>query len=304
MSKRFARDESGFQLIELMVVVTLTIVVMSAVLLLLENFQTTTRANELQNDSQEQARRTLGLMARELRNLASPTNELPEAVERNGPQDLIFLSAAKTKPNLSLNVRNTHRVRYCVGSGRLYRQEHNWTTATASLPAANTCPATATTNGWTTGRVVAQDLSNGTRAVFSYDSTTLTRITEITPRLHIDTTPGASPAETTIETGMYLRNQNRVPTAAFSATASGIEIVLDGSDSSDPEGQVLTYEWLCTSASTPGSGCPKTIGTGPVYHWRPGAGTYGVRLKVTDPAGLTQTSATKSVCLAGIVVSC
>ena len=72
--------------------------------------------NRLQNESQEEATRiTIERLDDQLRNLASPRDSHPAAVEKAEPFDLVFLTVDAVKPVGSLNARNIKRVRYCVG---------------------------------------------------------------------------------------------------------------------------------------------------------------------------------------------
>jgi PKD repeat protein len=79
---------------------------------------------------------------------------------------------------------------------------------------------------------------------------------------------------------------NKPPTAAFSSSVSGLTASLDGSGSTDADGTVAGYAWDFGDGQT-GSG--KTAS-----HGYAAAGTYSVKLTVTDNAGTTGT-VTKSV---------
>ena len=57
---------------------------------------------------------------------------------------------------------------------------------------------------------------NGTRPIFTYNAVGLQDITEVSATLFVDVNPGTTPAETQLGTSVYLRNQNRAPTALFS----------------------------------------------------------------------------------------
>ena len=61
------------------------------------SFQSNAETNARQNDSQQEARASMDGLARELRNLASPTNEQPYAIKRKEPQDLIVQSVADVR---------------------------------------------------------------------------------------------------------------------------------------------------------------------------------------------------------------
>ena len=88
-----------------------------------------------------------------------------------------------------------------------------WTTAAIpAAPSTTACPGT----GWTTTTVVAENVVNGTRPIFTYNAAGLQDITEVSATLYVDVNPGTPPAETELQSSVYLRNQNRKPTALFS----------------------------------------------------------------------------------------
>ncbi|CAH0305279.1 Protease 1 [Arthrobacter sp. Bi26] len=75
---------------------------------------------------------------------------------------------------------------------------------------------------------------------------------------------------------------NRAPVSLIAETVSGLDVVFDGSGSSD-DGSVVSYAW--------DFGDDSLAGTGPtVRHSYGKAGTYTVRLTVTDNAGVEGTS--------------
>jgi PKD repeat protein len=70
---------------------------------------------------------------------------------------------------------------------------------------------------------------------------------------------------------------NAAPTASFTATAQGLTAALDGRASVDRDGSITRYDWSYGDGTT---------GTGAtVTHAYPRAGTYTVRLTVTDATG-------------------
>jgi type II secretory pathway component PulJ len=297
---RLHGEESGFTLVELLLVCALTVVVLGATLTTFSSFQSNAETNVRLNDAQDEARRALDVLTRELRNLASPTNEQPEAVKRASAQDLIVQSVAPTRPLGSLNSRNTQYVRYCYNASqkRVYRQRLTWTTASnPAYPTATSCPGI----GWETTEYVARDVVNDARALFTYNSLTLTSITEIGSTVYVDVNPGRRPAETSIHSSIFLRNQNRVPIARFTAAATtGGKILLNGSESEDPEERALRYSWYDPAVSTT---TPR--GEGIVYEYTPPAlGTRTVYLIVKDPADLQSQAPSQVVCLPGPGVTC
>lgn len=315
--RRVASEESGFTLVEVLLVSVLMIVVMGATLTSLTSMERSGATVERQNDNQEQVRRAVDAVSRELRNMASPTDELPYAIERNGASDLIFQSVARTKPDPSANARNTQRVRYCLDADndRLWRQEQRWIGDPApAMPLATACPATPASGGWDTQTVAAQHVVNDARPVFAYNAVQPKEITEIRAGLFADVTPGRAPGEVELETSVFLRNQNRAPLAEFTAAVSGAAILLNGSQSSDPEQKALDYYWYDETNSSacnplpppevPQVGC---VGEGIVFRYTPPVlqtGPKNVYLVVRDPAGLTHRAPTQPVCLTGVLPLC
>jgi type II secretory pathway pseudopilin PulG len=276
-------SEEGFTLVEVLIAAVLMIIVLGATLTALTSFQKNTATNQRQNDAQDQARSTLDLIARDLRNLASPVLERPEAIDRNLPLDLIVQSEGRGTGG-SLNARNTMRVRFCLGPDRkLYRMTQTWTTAAIpNAPATTDCPGT----GWTTNTVVAENVVNGTRPIFTYNAVGLQDITEVSATLFVDVNPGTTPAETQLETSVYLRNQNRAPTALFSVEVVNTSILLNASESTDPEEKAMIYSWKIDNVAA-GSGI---LLTKPVT-----AGNHTVRLDVSD--GVLLDDETHTICV-------
>jgi len=295
---RAAAAEDGLTLVELLLVLTLSLVVMGATFTTFAQFQQTTGTNQRQNDAQDQVRVGIAGLARELRNLASPTDALPEAVVRADPHDLVFQSVSSSA---------TRRVRYCldVPTRRVWRQIQF---VPFTDPSGSLCPDTA----WGAHRASVENVVNGERPMFSYNAATLTAITEIGASLWVDVNTAAAPAETALQTSVFLRNQNRRPSAAFSAAVAGAGIVLNGSDSADPEGKALEYYWYDSAQSgnlcdplpeeVPQTGC---VGAGIVFSYAPPApGSRTLSLVVRDPAGLTDQAGSQTVCVIGVGVTC
>jgi type II secretory pathway pseudopilin PulG len=293
---RLTREEAGFTLTEVLLVSVLMIVVLGASLSSLNSFQTNAASSERQNDAQQEARRAIDQLARELRNLASPVDYDPDAVKRAESHDLIVQSVGAFRPTGSLNTRNTQYVRYCLDDGGLvHRQSLGWTAALApAVPAGTACPAP----GWGTSEVAANHVVNGDRTLFTYNGTSLTTITEITASLFVDVDPESRPKETTIGTTVFLRNQNRVPVARFSAApTAGGAILLNGAESEDPEERALSYDWYDAAVGR--------VGGGIVFTYTPPApGPRDVYLVVKDPGDLSNQAPTQTVCVPGSGVVC
>jgi len=119
--------------------------------------------------------------------------------------------------------------------------------------------------------------------------------------LYVDLDTGNKPDETVLSSGVYLRNQNQQPTARLTPTASAQGIVLNGSNSTDPEGEPLTYCWYDLSAPTV-SNPPKPCAAGPligtgvtVTDSAPANASRTVWLVVRDPALLSSNTGQQSV---------
>ena len=293
------RSEDGMTLVEVLIVSVLMLIVMGATLTTFNNFERKTRDNQNLNEAQDQTRRALDLLARDLRNLASPTPLLPLAVDVKDPQDLIFQSEGKVKPAGSLNAQNTTRVRYCLNttSKILFRQIQTWTSAAAPAVPASACGAS---GGWNSTLAVSTDVVNGSRPLFTYNAVDNDKVTEVSAQIFVDTTPTRLPAEVDMQTSIFLRNQNRAPTAAFSAVSMpGGAVFLNASESTDPEEKALTFEWYDASLT------PTTkVGEGIVFTYpAPAAGNRQMYLIVRDATLFTQ-SDTKTVCATGPGVTC
>lgn len=283
-------------LVEVLLASVLMLIVLGATLTTFNSFERNVKTNEQQNEAQEQARRAMDLMARDLRNLASPTPNLPLAVDRHEAGDLIFQSEGKEKPAGSLNAQNTTRVRYCVdtvGDG-LYRQIQTWTSAgPPPLPAATACPGP----GWTKTIPVAGEIVNEARPLFSYNAADPSSITEVSAQVFVDVDRERSPKEVSLQSSVFLRNQNRAPTASFSwASMPGGNVFLNASESTDPEEKALGFEWWDMREST-------KVGEGIVLTYKPpAAGWRDIKLIVKDAS--LETSSTESVCANGTGVVC
>jgi prepilin-type N-terminal cleavage/methylation domain-containing protein len=275
---RLVREESGFTLIEMLVAATLLVVVLTATVRPLNAYERTARDNRAQNDAQARARVTLDRMARELRNIAGST----QFVEQAGASDLVFQTVDPLTAPSGTNSMNVERVRYCLNTSTqvLWRQTQTWTTAAPpSVPSSTSCPSSA----WTTQAITADQVTNGSRAVFTYNDTDLTSITLIHSNLYIDVSSNLRPPESLLASGVYLRNQNKAPSASFTATATGNKHVqLNGSGSSDPEGGSLTFKWFDGSTQ---------IGTGQTCDCVALAtGNRTIMVEVSDPSGIFDTA--------------
>ena len=299
-------------LIEVLLASVLSLLVMGASLAAFDGLQGNHKLTQKTNDAQDVARQQTDRLARELRNLASPsqlTSDLsaqPQAVDVAGDYDFVFRVVDDVRPAGSLNVANVKRIRYCLNNTNpanavLWRQTQTWTTAaTPATPSTAACPGT----GWDAGSDV-QYIGNlvnrynaQNRPVFTYNSTDILRVTKVRTSLFVDLDPTTRPTETRLSSGVFLRNQNRVPVADFTATVTADKrLILNGSGSEDPEGMPLKYQWY-VDAPTPLPSCSTTpvpascLGEGVVFEKTglSGGGNHTITLVVKDPAELGGTA--------------
>ena len=286
-------ERGEMSLTGVLVSLVLSLLVTGATLTTFGAFADNRQDLEVRNDAQDRARTAIDRLARELRNLASPTPSQPQAFDAAGPFDLVFKTVDPNPATTGLNAANIKRVRYCLdatnrNSARLVAQTQTWTTADPpAVPSTTACPGT----GWGSTVTLATAVTNRAfdqeRAVFRLDSTVLTDINSVHADLYTDVDTGGGAAETQISTGVFLRNQNRKPIAGFTATPSAQGIVLNGSASYDPEGEPLKYVWY--------DGTEK-VGEGITYVYPAAPGSsHTMQLKVYDPATLEGVSTTQVV---------
>lgn len=316
MSRRLA-GQAGLTIIELLVAMSLSVMILGATVTAFTSLLDEDRIVNEHNEAQESARLAMDRMARQLRNLASPTaltdvkENRPRAVERAGAWDLIARVVDDRPVGTSANTTNVMRVRWCLNAAdrtnaTLWFQTQRWTSALPpAMPADESCPGT----GWDTRTQVATNLVNvrdlgAQRPVFSYDSADLEKVTRVHADVFVDPTPARSPVEARVSSGVILRNQNQYPTAGFTMTVIGTNgtgkvVRLDASTSTDPESQPLKYCWF-VDPPTPTPECKPDDPTWvkPASYRDQGvvtsvnmSGTRRVVLLVEDPAGLTDEEA-------------
>ncbi len=278
-------DERGFTFIELLVVMTLSLVVLSATLLTFTALSDSAHDNNVRLETTEMARDALDNQARQLRNLAKRLNNTP-VLDTVGPYDLIFQTSDPSRT----------WVRYCLdtvhapattGAARLWTQERALVSAAASpVTAAMRADCPSTSADWTTTRVVAEHLTNrrggADRPLFTYrctsgttctsDPATYDQVINVGALTIVDTDGEREIPELRVTSGVYLRNQNQAPVARFVATPASTSgtIVLNASASTDYEGRTLNYYWFigarpavasidCANPAITGSGALRTL---------------------------------------------
>lgn len=287
-------QEDGFTLSELLVGAMLMIIVMTGTLAILDRFTAASSRTNSRVEIQDAARAASRQVSRSLRNLAASPDS-PGVIERSGSYDLVFRMVDRPRADAGANTRNLRRVRYCLDAGnpsqaRLLEQTQRWNFATApSMPPSSACPA----SGWDgTYRVVATRVTNRTggqnRPLWTYSQATTGEVSGVKLNLFMNSEPKRRGREVGLETGVFLRNQNRAPTAAFTATTVGTQhVLLNGSASYDPEGQPLEFHWIVDGVE---------VGRGLVFdYYAPTAGQRSIAVEVVDPGGLVARSAAQTV---------
>jgi prepilin-type N-terminal cleavage/methylation domain-containing protein len=278
------RDERGFTLVELLVGMQLMLIVMFAALMTLEQVTKMGKRNERSVDMQEQARQATREMSRALRNVAAAV-DTADAVVRAQPYDLVVRSVDDTGAASSTNDRRLEWLRYCLDSsdpsrGRIYRQSTG--AAAAAMPTGTACPA----SDWGAARQIADRVTNrangASRPVWSY-RLSVGRVSSVSIALWLDDDPLSAPGETSVTTGVFLRNQNRPPVASFSATPAGVRhVLLNATTSYDPEGQPLDVVWRDGGVQ---------VGDGLIFDYRaPASGARRITLEVKDPSALSDST--------------
>ncbi len=107
-----------------------------------------------------------------------------------------------------------------------------------------------------------------------------------TVKLTVTDDKGATNQTTSSVTVTAAPPANQPPTASFTSSATNLSVAFDASASSDPDGTVASYAWDFGDSGTDTGAKPT--------HVYAAAGTYSVKLTVTDDKGTTGTQ-TKSV---------
>ena len=302
-----ARSEQGFTLVEVLVSILMAGVVFGATLTALDVFQSNNRFDTLRNETQDNARNAIDRLARDLRNVAAPKSEveLPGALEKAEPYAITFQTIdASAVPKGSENATNAMRVRYCLDDSAatnevLWKQVKRWTSAKApEAPSSTACPDN-TAGAWDSSSKLAEHLTNRiggeSRPLFVYGPTGWTetaQIVTVEPTLYLDVNPGHRPGETQLTSLISFRNANRQPTAAFTATEKNGHILLNASQSADPDGLALSYTW--SEGTTEGETVlPSTAQQYETPEPYVSKSTHTFWLKVTDPGGLSATTKQK-----------
>jgi prepilin-type N-terminal cleavage/methylation domain-containing protein len=286
-----ARAEHGFTLIELLVTMTITTIIFGATLSVLDVFQRNNVVDQQRNEVQDNARNTMDQVTRQLRNVAAPSAGSPGALLVTSEYSVIFDTVDSTSSFAwGENKSQTMMVRYCLNDENpenevIWFQAKRWKTLKGeAAPASTTCPDLG--GSWESSRQVVQHVTNRVggekRPMFVYSAATAPQTASMEIDMFLDLRPGHRPGETQLTSGVGLRNGNRPPIAAFTATQINEFIRLDASASNDPDGLALTYKWFKDGAAM--------TSTAQVVEAKETKGAHTYELEVTDPGGLTEKS--------------
>lgn len=307
--------ERGLTLIEMVVAMAISLIVLGSTVVVLTVFLKDTNSDTTRYSTQDSARRLIDRLSRELRNAATPVNNSnPSALsagllEKATSYDIAFVevSAAGTPP--SSDVTNEMQVRYCLDSSNtLWRQATVPSSTYTTLPDTTSCPSTS--SSWVTtssGAPCCVELSdvtneiggNTTRPLFSFSPTGWTstaQIKQVQIDLYVDQNPGKPPGPTEISSGVDLRNELSNPVAAFAVSQTKLNngqtnVLLNGSLSSDANGQTLSYQWYTAGSCPQPSGSVVSTSQQPQLSYPSNSGSQAFLLVVTDTAGLSNCQA-------------
>lgn len=294
---RSARQEHGFTLIEMLVTMVLAAVVFGATLTVLEVFQSNNRRDQLRNETQDNARNAMDRLSRQLRNVIAPTAGSYGALEQASPYSLAFQTIDSSQVAGGQNATNAMRVRYCLNDTSpnneiLWLQVKRWTSEAApALPSSTACPDLSGSD-WDTSSRLVQNVTNESggqnRPLFTYgppSATEVAQIISVEPNIFIDLNPGQKPGETQLTSGVSMRNESRQPIVSFTVTREGLhQEFLNASESHDPDGLALTYQWWDNGTEL--STTSQQFKTGELV----AGSSHTFKLQVTTPGGLTNST--------------
>jgi prepilin-type N-terminal cleavage/methylation domain-containing protein len=302
--------QRGFTMIEMLVALAITMVLMGAVSMLLTTFLRQNNSDSTRDQAQANAQILVDRITHELRSAAAPGGGSTGPLGKAGAYDIAFQTVAPGSAP-SGNPTNQIWVRYCLdGSSTLWRQSTSPSSSastSSSPPDTSACPSTS--SSWVIQgngspccvelADVTNEIGGANRPLFTYGPsgwTAISQIDSVQVNLYVDKQPGNQPGPTDLVSGTYLRNELVAPTARFTISyilnQSTTDVQLNGSASSDPQGQALAYQWY-DSGSCP---APSGVINGATTQSYDAKGytpdtSQTFLLVVTDTAGLTGCSA-------------
>ena len=149
-----------------------------------------------------------------------------QPLERANAKDLVFRAVNSEGAATANNPQNLQRYRYCLGTTtkRLYVQRQTWTGVMPATPGATACPGSGgrrrgrSSRTWSTAAARCSTTSSARSPAATPRQTTVAAADHpitvaVRTTLWVDPDPVHKPAETTLSTRVFLRNQNRPPLA-------------------------------------------------------------------------------------------
>jgi Tfp pilus assembly protein PilW len=287
---------------EMMVAIVVASVVLGAATTLVGGVASLTGTTDRQVIAQENARTAIDTLATQLRNAVGPPGQspvyYPAAGSSGGTTEVVFYA-----PNPSANTTNNPRglqwIRYCldysnVSNETLWFQTAAYDSTQSVPPLTTTCPSAS----WTTQRSVATNVVNRAATpvttLFTQGSDSSGVIHDMQVRLLVQ---GDSKRQVTpVTSSIDFRNAKSGPSAVVTCQVQNGHAVCDGSKSTDPDGEALSFKWGRQCCSSSYSTSDTRWETGQTsYLFDSGSlasGTHKVWVRVGDASGLTTDAST------------
>ncbi len=246
-------SEAGFTLVELIVVMSLSMVVLFGVFTMFDSFSSDSARQLRVTDANDQARRVVDDAVRDLRHAS--------AIVRNGANDLVYSVADPTS--------GSRAQRICLSSaGDVYVAR-----ATPAAAPDTACPTAA--SGWTSAKLASRPSANtAADPIFRYDTTDATKVKAVGITLSLDTS-GAG-------------KTNRPSTLRSSAVVRRVASILQFTDEDLQVDCQNSGALLNLSVTGLGAVSPVTV----TYATTGGIALGTGLINVPIPAGVTQVVAT------------
>ena len=273
----------------------MALVVFGATLSVLEVFQRHNVYAQRRNENQDNARNAMDRIARSLRDVIAPASEFAGALETAGEYSTMFQTVDTSPGEYGANKKHAMRVRYCLYDKEpsnellLEQRQRSIEEPLPSAPASECIPGA---SGWTTTTLVEHVTNRAggqKRPLFTYSASEAPQVVSVEINLYLELAPGQHPGETELMSGVSLRNANRKPVAKFKANffaGKNEQVVLNASESEDPDGLALTYKWWenGTQLSSTSQIFTVKLCNGECEHKL----TFHFKLEVVNPGGLTE----------------
>ena len=273
----------------------MALVVFGATLSVLEVFQRHNVYAQRRNENQDNARNAMDRIARSLRDVIAPASEFAGALETAGEYSTMFQTVDTSPGEYGANKRHAMRVRYCLYDKEPSNElllEQRQRSIEEPLPSAPASVCIPEASGWTTTTLVEHVTNRAggqKRPLFTYSASEAPQVVSVEINLYLELAPGQHPGETELMSGVSLRNANRKPVAKFKANffaGKNEQVVLNASESEDPDGLALTYKWWenGTQLSSTSQIFTVKLCNGECEHKL----TFHFKLEVVNPGGLTE----------------